>query len=216
MTDKKTFVIGDIHGCYGALKALLEKINPDPDHDTLVFLGDYIDRGPDSKKVVSEVIDLQQSFPRVITLMGNHEQMFLSVLAGEKYNFFLQMGGDKTLNSYNITPPYSQNIFEHIPLEHIHFFQNLLLLWEDEHYIYVHAGLEPGIHLSQQSAHWCCWARTNFIYSEFDFGKRVVFGHTPFEKPYIDQYKIGIDTGKVYGGELTCLVLPDMEFVKAT
>ena len=213
--QNKTYVFGDIHGCYSALTKLLDLISPDPAHDTLIFLGDYIDRGPDSKKVVSEVIHLQETFPRVITLMGNHEQMFLASLTGRENEFFLKMGGDATLASYGIKPPYNRHIAAEIPAGHIHFFQNLLMLWEDENYIYVHAGLEPGVHLSQQSARWCCWARGNFISTKYDFGKRVIFGHTPFDKPYIDPYKIGIDTGAVYGGKLSCLVLPDMEFVKA-
>jgi len=213
MKKKKTYVIGDIHGCYDALMTLLDQISPDPAHDTLIFLGDYIDRGPDSKKVVSEIIHLQETSPRVITLMGNHEQMFLASLTGSKNEFFLKMGGDATLASYGIQPPYNRKIAAEIPASHLHFFQNLLMLWEDENYIYVHAGLKPGVHLSQQPAHWCCWARDNFINTQYDFGKQVIFGHTPFDEPYIDQYKIGIDTGAVYGGKLTCLVLPDMEFV---
>ncbi|MBC8318965.1 MAG: serine/threonine protein phosphatase [Desulfobulbaceae bacterium] len=214
-TKNRTYVIGDIHGCYDKLTDLLDKISPDSAHDTLVFLGDYIDRGPDSRKVVEKVLELQQTFPRVIPLMGNHEQMFLAALTGRENEFFLKMGGDATLASYGIKPPYNRRIASEIPLTHIHFLQNLLLLWEDERYIYVHAGLEPGVHLSQQSARWCCWARENFITTTYDYGKQVIFGHTPFDKPHIDPYKIGIDTGAVYGGELTCLVLPDMEFVTA-
>lgn len=211
----KTYVIGDIHGCYRALEELLGKISPDPNADTLVFLGDYIDRGPDSKQVVQKVIELMtESQGRVIPLMGNHEQMFLASLAGEKREFFLKMGGDATLASYGIPPPYTGKIAHRIPVEHIHFFNELILFWEDKEYIYVHAGLEPGVHLSQQSPRWCCWARDQFLKSDYDFGKKVIFGHTPFEEPHIGKNKIGLDTGAVYGGELTCLVLPDFEFVR--
>jgi serine/threonine protein phosphatase 1 len=211
---KRTFVISDIHGCYDSLLALLDKIRPDLGRDTIIFLGDYIDRGPDSKKVVSEVIRLMEEAPgRVIPLMGNHEQIFLASLAGEERDFYLRMGGDSTLASYGISPPYTGRIASAIPISHFHFFNELLLFWEDRDNIYVHAGLQPGVHLSQQSPRWCCWAREQFLESGYDFGKRVIFGHTPFARPLVEKKRIGIDTGAVYGGSLTCLVLPDMEFV---
>jgi serine/threonine protein phosphatase 1 len=210
----KTFVIGDIHGCHSALVALLNKIKPDLSQDTIVFLGDYIDRGPSSKQVVSEIIRLMEDAPgRIIPLLGNHEQVFLASLAGEKRNFYLKMGGDATLNSYGIPPPYIGQIAADIPISHYHFFNELLLLWEDSNYIYVHAGLDSRVHLSQQSPRWCCWSRDQFISCPDNFGKPVIFGHTPFEQPLIEENKIGIDTGVVYGGKLTCLILPDFTFV---
>lgn len=208
----KTFVIGDIHGCYKSLLRLLEKIDPDPVRDTLVFLGDYIDRGPDSSKVVAEIIALGRTFRRLIPLRGNHEEMFLSWLAGEDQDLYLQIGGRETLESYGVRPPYDD--ISVIPAQHINFIQELLLLWEDEQAIYVHAGLNPKEHMSTQPSSWCCWARAEFYQSEFDFGKKVIFGHTPFlDQPYQKGGKIGIDTGAVYGGRLTCLILPDMEFI---
>ncbi|MFO7760285.1 MAG: metallophosphoesterase family protein [Desulfobia sp.] len=211
---EKTFVIGDIHGCYGALTRLLEKIDPDPERDTLVFLGDYIDRGPDSSRVISKVIELSRTFRRLVPLKGNHEEMFLSWLAGrDDQDLYLQIGGTATLKSYGIMPPYDRNDNK-IPAQHINFIRELLLLWEDNQAIYVHAGLKPGVHLSMQPSHWCCWARGEFYLSNHDFGKKIVFGHTPFpDEPFQNKEKIGIDTGAVYGGRLTCLILPDMEFV---
>lgn len=210
----RTYVIGDIHGCHASLLELLHEIHPDLSRDTIIFLGDYIDRGPDSKKVVSEVIRLMEEAPgRVIPLMGNHEQIFLASMAGEERDFYLRMGGDRTLESYGIMSPFTGRIAARIPVSHCHFFKELLLFWEDRDYIYVHAGLQPHVHLSQQSPRWCCWAREQFLDSRYDFGKRVIFGHTPFDKPLIDKNKIGIDTGAVYGGRLTCLVLPDFDFI---
>ncbi len=212
----KTFVIGDIHGCHETLLELLYKASPDMDRDTIIFLGDYIDRGPDSKKVVSFILRLMEQAPgRIIPLMGNHEQVFLASLAGDKREFYLKMGGDKTLQSYGIAPPFSGHIAKAIPTSHLHFFNDLLLFWEDKDYIYVHAGLQPGVHLSQQSPRWCCWARDQFLKSDYNFGKTVIFGHTPFDKPLIEKHRIGIDTGAVYGGSLTCLVLPDKDFIFA-
>jgi serine/threonine protein phosphatase 1 len=85
--------------------------------------------------------------------------------------------------------------------------------WEDQHAIYVHAGLQPGCHLSQQTAQWCLWAREQFIHTTYDFGKPVVFGHTAFNEPLLALNRIGIDTGAVYGGQLTALLLPEREFI---
>jgi serine/threonine protein phosphatase 1 len=209
----RTFVIGDIHGCYKTLLALLARISPDPEEDTLVFLGDYIDRGPDSKKVVNKILQLRRKFPHCITLMGNHEQMLLRFLAGNDEILYLMMGGEATLASYGLSKVWAPEARAMMPAEHIVFFENLMPYWEDEENIYVHAGLQPGIHLSQQTENWLFWSRQRFVDSEYDFGKNVIFGHTPFIIPSIQPNKIGIDTGAVYGGQLTCLVLPAMEFV---
>lgn len=208
----KTLVIGDIHGCAGPLNDLLAKITAHV--DTIVFLGDYVDRGPDSKKVVDTVLDLQRQHGRVIPLMGNHDFMFLSYLTKQgNQDLFLHVGGHETLKSYGITQEADHDPASAIPPDHLAFFNSLPLYWEDHHGIYVHAGLQPGRHLSQQKAQWCLWARNNFISTTFNFGKPVIFGHTTFSTPRVDDNKIGIDTGAVYGGKLTGLLLPDMEFI---
>lgn len=207
----KTYVIGDIHGCYHSLVKLLEAID-DPD-GTFIFLGDYIDRGPDSRKVVDLLIQLKKELPCVITLVGNHESMFLRFLRGLDVQLFQRSGGLHTLENYGIDPGSDADFHANIPEEHLTFFNSLLLTWEDEKYIYVHAGLQPGLHLSLQTRDWCLWARDEFIYSSYDFGKRVIFGHTVFREPFVRTEKVGIDTGAVYGGNLTCLVLPDEKFL---
>lgn len=208
---QNTFIIGDIHGCYNSLVALLKKIGND--FHTLVFLGDYVDRGRDSQKVIKTVIDLQKQHPRVICLQGNHEAMFLDYLEGKNQGMFLKFGGKETLRSYEISEsdktPTSQ-----IPQHHLAFLYSLPLYWEDEHAFYVHAGFQPHVHPSQQRADWCLWTRNRWIESTFDFGKPVIFGHTTFDKPHVAKNKIGIDTGAVYGGQLSCLVLPDMKFLQ--
>ncbi|MDA8165890.1 MAG: metallophosphoesterase family protein [Desulfobacteraceae bacterium] len=209
----RTFVIADIHGCHQALARLLEKISPDPDRDTLVFLGDYVDRGPASREVVETLLDLRRSHARLVTLMGNHESMLLDYLAGGDPGLFLAAGGAETLESYGIVTYGDQWTQEVLPPEHRRFLEGLLPWWEDENFIYVHAGLEPGVELACQSKDWLLWARQGFIDSDFDFGKRVIYGHTPWPEPRVDATRIGIDTGAVYGGRLTCLVLPEMEFV---
>jgi serine/threonine protein phosphatase 1 len=207
-----TCVIGDIHGCHTALTLLLPKILPRA--DSLVFLGDYVDRGPNAKEVVTTILSLQRTRQHVITLMGNHDLLFLQHLMGQDSTLFLQVGGHQTLASYGLTPNDDQDrIARIVPPEHIAFFKNLPLFWEDNHAIYVHAGLQPGRHLSQQSSQWCLWARKEFIDNTYDFGKPVVFGHTTFQEPMLTPNRIGIDTGAVYGGRLTALLLPDRELI---
>jgi serine/threonine protein phosphatase 1 len=209
----KTYVIGDIHGCSQALADLLKIMEPIHQDDTIIFIGDYIDRGPDSKGVVDIILNLRKKHGKTITLMGNHEFMFVNALKDIGVTDFLAMGGDATFNSYGIALDTLQDIHTKIPREHLIFFQKLLPYWEDQNNIYVHAGLQPGVHLTQQSMDWLLWAREDFINLTYNFGKKVIFGHTPFDKPKTDDNKIGIDTGAVYGGHLTCLILPEMDFL---
>ena len=207
------YVIGDIHGCSMALAKLLKKIKPLAKGDKVIFIGDYIDRGPDSKGVIEIILQLRAEHARVLALMGNHEWMLLNALRGIGKKEFLSIGGDATLKSYGIPTGSINNLAALIPRSHLDFFLELLPYWQDENYIYVHAGLQPGVHLSQQSPDWLFWARDAFVNSTYDFGKKVIYGHTPFEKPRIASNKIGIDTGAVYGNELSCLVLPEMKLL---
>ncbi|MEJ2691196.1 MAG: metallophosphoesterase family protein [Deltaproteobacteria bacterium] len=211
----RTFVIGDIHGCPRAVVDRLALINADPDQDGLVFLGDYVDRGPDTRRVIDVLLSLQQEFRRMVTLKGNHEEVLLNFLAGRDREFFLAIGGRETLRSYGCTEPFDYSCTLDIPNSHQQFLYNLLPYWQDEHGIYVHAGLQPGIHLTQQSPDWLYWADGGkFAAQRYDFGKRVIFGHSVVLSPLIEPGKVGLDTGCVYGGSLSCLVLPDMEFVQ--
>lgn len=209
----KTCIIGDIHGCHSSLTALLDKVIDRA--DTLIFVGDYVDRGPASKQVIETLVQLQLEHSRVIFLKGNHEAMFYSYLTGTDHLLFLEVGGQQTLNSYNINPETDRgNLLAMLPPSHVMFLENLSLHYQDQYGIYVHAGLQPGRHLSQQNPDWCLWVRDQFICSSYDFGKPVIFGHTVFQEPLIEPNKIGIDTGAVYGGRLTALLLPDMEFIQ--
>lgn len=208
-----TYVIGDIHGCSDLLEELLRKVKPLSQSDTVIFIGDYIDRGADSKGVIDIVLKFRTEHNRVITLMGNHEIMMMNAIKGNDVKEFLSLGGLATLKSYGYDADSFEEFARGIPPEHRSFFQELLPYWEDAHYIYVHAGLQPGVHLSQQSPDWLFWSRDAFINTTFDFGKKVIYGHTPNDKPKIDLNKIGIDTGAVYGGVLTCLVLPEQTFI---
>lgn len=205
----KIFAIGDIHGCLGKLRDLMDRIAIDPAADTIVFIGDYIDRGPDPKGVVDLVLDVKRRVSNTVCLLGNHEQMFLHYLEGRDEELFLSNGGISTLLSYGLTASAARgNEKEIMPGDHLRFFTSLSPHYETDDYIFVHAGLRPGIPLPRQDLDDMVWIRFEFINSSYDFAKTVVFGHTPLHEPYIDETKIGIDTGAVYGGKLTCVELP--------
>jgi len=207
---KKIYAVGDIHGCFEKLKFLMGKIQLDAERDTLVFLGDYIDRGAQSFEVVQYLIKLRREIDDVVFLKGNHEDLLLKYLAGQFKLTYLLNGGAETLESYRMHRNGPQNPL--IPDQHMDFFASLLLYHESSDYIFVHAGLREYISLSDQNSEDLLWIRDAFISSDYDFGKRVVFGHTPFAEPLVRFNKIGIDTGAVYGNKLTCVELPACKF----
>jgi serine/threonine protein phosphatase 1 len=210
---KKIFAIGDIHGCYDRLKTLMDKIPIDLSRDTLVFIGDYIDRGPYSVEVVDYLMQLRKRVPDIVFLKGNHEDMLDKFINGVDRFTYLLNGGQQTLDSY-LTKPV-QSDFYPIPPDHMEFFKSLRLYYETEEFIFVHAGLRPRVPLESQKTEDLLWIRDKFISSKYDFGKRVIFGHTPLKKPLVEPNKIGIDTGAVYGNALTCVQLPDLVFFQA-
>lgn len=207
------YAVGDIHGCLDRLEELLDEVQPDLERDVLLFIGDYIDRGPDSRRVVDYIIRLQQKYPReqIICLKGNHEAMLLDFLQGRERELFLFNGGMSTLRDYwgRNWDSLPQLL---LPPEHEQFYQELRPYYETPDYIFVHAGLKPGVPLEEQQEEDLLWIRGEFIASLEDFGRLVIFGHTPFKRPLLLPNKIGIDTGAVYGNFLTCLKLPQREF----
>lgn len=216
-TDEKgkIFAIGDIHGCYDKLRSLMDHLPYDPERDTLVFLGDYIDRGQRSREVLSYLCDLRSRVRNLILLMGNHEYLMLEYhRTGDPalLPFLRHLGIDATLGSYGANNPKSLEEMLFLPADHLQIFQSLLPYWETEDYIFVHAGLEPGIPLAQQEISSLCETRASFLSACHDFGKLVIFGHTPFDMPFVTPTCIGIDTGAVYGNLLTALELPGKVF----
>jgi len=207
---QRIFAIGDIHGCYDQLTDLLGRIPIDWTNDKLVFMGDYIDRGPKSYEVVEHLIGLQDVHPGIVFLKGNHEQMLADYLSGKDRVTYLYNGGQQTLESYlkHLTPKATHVI----PDRHLRFFESLVLFHETESYIFVHAGMRQKVPLDQQVPQDLLWIRDKFIQATYSFGKRVVFGHTPFDEPRVESNKIGIDTGAVYGNKLTCVQLPEEIF----
>lgn len=201
----RILAIGDLHGTLDKLKRLMAEIEWAPESDTLVFIGDYVDRGPDSAGVINHILGLRELSERVICLKGNHEQMLQDFMEGKNTQTFIYNGGEATIESYG--GPEGG-----IPAAHYQFLKSLPLRYETDDFIFVHAGLREGVPLPEQDPRDLLWIRDEFIRSEYDFGRRVVFGHTPLKKPLVMANKIGIDTGAVYGGRLTCLEIPSMKF----
>jgi serine/threonine protein phosphatase 1 len=210
MEKEKIFIIGDIHGCLDALKKLMDKIPWRPDRDRLIFLGDFVDRGKNSKGVVDYILALHRCSSQIECLIGNHEVLLLNYMDGKDRGLYFLNGGWSTLESYRAERPQEDGSL--IPEDHISFFRSLKTYLELEDYYVVHAGFRPGVELENQLLEDMTWIREPFIYSGYDFGKRVIFGHTPFHEPLVLENKIGLDTGAVYGNRLTCLELPDLRF----
>lgn len=196
------YAIGDIHGCIKTLKALMAKLPYTPD-DLLVFMGDYIDRGPDSKAVVDYLLDLSQHHDKLVLLRGNHEQMALDAMRAAEgrtdLDWYLAPNGAKaTLKSYGGA----------LHPAHAFMFQSLLLCYETDDYFFCHAGVDANFPLHKQPKETLLWMREPFIHSTLDYGKKIVFGHTQLEEVLITPNKIGIDTGCVKGRKLSAIQLP--------
>ena len=208
-------MIGDIHGCLDELRYLVEAL-PLARGDRLIFLGDYIDRGPDSSGVVSYLIQAQQHLNEnnLVFLKGNHEDMLLSFLGldGQHGDMFLINGGKATLTSYGARgeQPSTQVAREIIPQDHLNFYQTLETYYLMEPFLCVHAGVHPQKLLCDQTDEEFFWIRNQFIYSSHVLPYTVLFGHTPQRSVLYDlPYKVGLDTGLVYGNMLTCLELDE-------
>ena len=205
-SGQRVYAVGDVHGCLNALVAMHELIEADLvdrpiETATLVHVGDYIDRGPKSAQVIQRLMRKNGPSIPTINLMGNHEDMLLDSYDTGRHWMWLQNGGHATLDSYNAETTYD------IPDSHIKFIRELKLTYQLGSYFFVHAGVEPSFSLDKQGKQDFLWVRDSFLYSTKDFGFIVVHGHTPMNEPSIRVNAIGIDTGTVFGGPLTCAVL---------
>jgi serine/threonine protein phosphatase 1 len=216
---QRVYAIGDVHGCLDRLVALHERIAEDiaerpTEHTTLIHLGDYVDRGTDSAQVVDWLAN-QPPVPAdtFLDLMGNHEQMMLSAVVGvskEAPSTWLINGGLESLESWGI----SRNVpavewAAHVPMRHLVFLRDLKISHRIGPYMFVHAGIRPGVELDAQSRDDMLWIREPFLSSRADHGAVIVHGHTPKKEPVVQSNRIAIDTGAVIGGALTCVVLED-------
>lgn len=212
----RTIVISDIHGCYDELRELIMALETKGEYnkniDRLIFLGDYIDRGKDSRLVVKFIRELQKDNDNVIALMGNHEDMLLDYYNGRNKSWKFN-GYNDTINSY-------KGFFEEFESD-VEWMSKLPLYYEDDYFVYVHAGVEADKPLNQQSRWDLLWVREPFIFSSEKFNKTVIFGHTPSlsYNESVMPYRtwgnnIGIDTGCVFGGNLTALIIDENEVKK--
>jgi serine/threonine protein phosphatase 1 len=226
---KRTLVISDIHGEIELFERLLAVVNYDSSHDQLILLGDYIDRGPNSKKVLEKVIELKSD--GALVLKGNHEDMMIKALTTDEErswkNWVNRNGGRSTLESYGFNESeflvsdeeeFSKPKLHCETLDrHLDFIQNLEHFIELEEYIFVHAGVHPIQSIEETDPYTLMWIREEF-YSAYSGEKTVIFGHTP-TKNFHDNHSIyfgenkiiGIDGGAVFGGQLNCLELPSQE-----
>jgi serine/threonine protein phosphatase 1 len=216
MSSARTFVIGDIHGCSEELSRLLDALALAAE-DTVCFLGDYVDRGPSPRAVIDRLIRLRREGPRCIFLKGNHEDMFLAFLGepGHYGDAFLWNGGDATLASYGLAGQPGSTVRDRLPEAHRAFLLGLETHVELGRFYCVHAGVRPTRPLDQQEDEDLLWIREEFIVPPHPFPVTVAFGHTPQREVRLHlPFKIGLDTGLVYGNKLSCLELGSAELIQ--
>lgn len=226
LTDgRRIYAIGDLHGCidhlHRAHRDILADLAARPHaHPLILFVGDYTDRGPDSRGVIEHLLGMQKSGPQTICLFGNHDHCFLEYLAdplasSSRLHWLNdRMGGDMTLASYGITgasartPEKTHDAFlRAVPESHLNFLTGLKTSFQQGNYLFVHAGIRPGIALAQQDLMDLIWIREGFLDSDADHGAIVVHGHTVVPQVEHAGNRIDIDTGAVFYGQLSCLVL---------
>jgi len=223
----RVYAIGDVHGRFDLLIEMTEKIRTDladdpPERSVEIYLGDYVDRGPDARSVIEWLRSETGACDERICLKGNHEDIFLQFIADPGIaEYWRDLGGFETLYSYGVQPPVArtgeamlashEQLMRVLPAEDPQFLRSLRLYSSFGDYLFVHAGLRPGVALEKQGEEDLIWIREPFLTSGHDFGQIVVHGHTPGDVPDIRGNRINIDTGAFLTGCLTCLVLEGTE-----
>ena len=215
---RRVYAIGDVHGCKDRLVALHAAIAEDltarPTITAiLVHLGDYIDQGPDSAGVVA-LLAAGSPIPgvKMVNLMGDHERMLVDALAGDRAaaTDWLWAGGRDSLRSWGLDPDLPREQWEAaLPAAHVDFLRGLALTHQEGGYLFVHAGIRPGVALNKQTIDDLTTMRQPFLWSEGDLGGVVVHGHSNNPAPVTTPNRIGLDTGAGMGGKLSCAVLED-------
>lgn len=216
----RIYAFGDIHGRADLLEQLFAEIEADlarspVDRAIEVYVGDYIDRGPHSNRTLDLLIERSHDREAVF-LKGNHEAYFLELLGDStKFNDWRQFGGLQTLMSYGIQPSLNPDAAEQVeltrmlneavPAEHLSFLRALRSSFVCGDFFFVHAGVRPGIPLTEQQESDLLWIRSEFLESTENFGKYIVHGHTPVRAPDIRANRVNIDTGAYATGNLTLL-----------
>ncbi len=222
---RRVYAVGDIHGRFDLLERLLAQISADAvdcgqDVET-VFVGDYVDRGAGSAAVIERLAAGPDADMRWVTLRGNHDQILLDILEGtgdvaDVVGSWLLLGGRETLRSYGV--PWElimggdvaatiSDLRDRVPAAHLEFLRRTSPSHRAGDYLFVHAGIRPGIAIDRQRDHDLMWIRREFLHSAHDHGCVVVHGHTPVEAVEELPNRIGIDTGAYASGRLTALVL---------
>jgi len=218
----RVYAVGDIHGCSTLLDQLHARIAadaaPSSAEKRIIYLGDYVDRGPDSKGSIERLLHAVPAGLTPVYLKGNHDGALLDFVEdSESYRAWRNYGAPATLLSYGIRPPLYDSLeaFEAarvalsraIPLEHLQFLRNLDLTFVLGDYVFVHAGLRPGISIERQQEQDLLWIRDEFLSSGATFEKFVVHGHSPVPNAMRLRNRIPVDTGAYATGILTCAVL---------
>lgn len=230
----RAYAIGDVHGRLDLLVDLLGRIEEDdrrrpPARTWLIFLGDLVDRGPDSRGVVELLASRPPGFARNVFIKGNHEEFFLGVLGGDDsgVQHWLAYGGTECAQSYGLTSGWMLNstptaimerLIEQVPAGHVRFLEEMADSFRFGDYLFVHAGIRPGIALDRQTSKDLRWIREGFLDDQTDHGVMVVHGHTIVERPEQHPNRIAIDTGAYRYGTLTALGLEggDRWFIEAS
>jgi len=217
----RIYAIGDIHGRSDLLERLLGMIRRDANRQSgsvsLVFIGDYVDRGRDSRGVIEMLVELDREMSAYF-LRGNHDQALLDFLAHPAtYPAWRDFGADETLISYGVRPPSSddlqslhktrEQLARAIPAAHLRFLNDLRFYVETDRFYFAHAGIRPGVPFHAQSPRDLMWIRDEFLDSSDNFGKTVVHGHSPKSTPVRKRNRIGVDTNAYMSGHLTAAVL---------
>ncbi|WP_194953324.1 metallophosphoesterase family protein [Sphingopyxis solisilvae] len=231
---QRVYAIGDIHGrddLFGELIALIRADNAalGSAHVSLILLGDLVDRGPQSAEVVERALGLRGEFDELRLLIGNHEECFLAALTGDvrRLRYFMRIGGEATVRSYwKDDVSFFEASFEQVaerlpdmvPPEHVQFLGSGEDVIEIGDYIFVHAGIRPGVPIEKQALGDLRWIRHEFLDDERDHGAMIIHGHTIYDD--VDEWpnRIGIDTGAYKSGVLTAIALEGRErrYLKTT
>ena len=222
-SGSRAYAIGDVHGRLDLMLDLLARIEEDdrsrgPAKTYLIFLGDLVDRGPDSRGVIDYLINNPPPFHRTVYLKGNHEEFFHGVLEGDDsiVQRWMTYGGAECAESYGVSTGWALNasqaeiterLIKEVPRSHVDFLANMADTFRFGDYLFVHAGVRPGVELEKQVSRDLRWIREGFLDDQTDHGLMIIHGHTIVDAPEERPNRIGVDTGAYRTGLLTAIGL---------